>query len=155
MGEDTAKWLRERLSEADIAQLNETVVSASPGRDIGLVDLVGAWREHLSKLEADLLAPSDDRSIWGAHDYVAALVIRDLIAQGVALLSLDLRPRIEPAVAELDQRFIKFTEPDLEGYAERIDGRVKPDREGWWYRIPKSGPVREEMLLYYGRSAGD
>ncbi|WP_157756682.1 hypothetical protein [Plantactinospora sp. KBS50] len=155
MGEDAAKWLREHLSEADIARLNETVVSASPGRDIGLADLVGAWREHLSKLESDLLAPSDDRSIWGAHDYVAALVIRDLVAQGLALLSFDMRPRTERAVAELDQWFMNFTEPDPEGYAERIDGRVKPDREGWWYRIPKSGPVRDEMVLCYGRSAAD
>ncbi|MFV2111357.1 hypothetical protein ACFHW0_03320 [Micromonospora sp. LOL_025] len=155
MGKDAAKWLRERLSAADIVRLNETVVFASPDRGIGLVDLVEAWREHLSKLEADLLAPSDDRSIWGAHDYVAALVIRDLIAQGVARLGRDRRPRIEPALAALDQRFMNFTEPDMEGYAERVDGRVEPKREWWWSRIPKSGPVREEMLLYYGRSAAD
>lgn len=153
MGDDAATWLRVRLGEADVTRINGVVVPASPDRSLGLADLVGAWREHLLKFESDLLVAADDRSTWGAHDYVAALVIRDLIAQGVALVSLDLRSRIERAVAELDQRFTNFSEPDPEGYTERIDGRSKPDRGWWWHRIPKNGPVREEILAYYGRSA--
>ena len=151
MSEEPGRWLRERLGETDFARLSSITFPASPNRLARLVDMVGAWREHLGKFEADLSAPADDRSVWGAHDYIAALAIRDRVARGLAILDPDIRAGIEPVVAELDQRFADFTEPDVEGCTERIDGRADPDRQWWWQRIPKAGPVREEISLYYRR----
>ena len=114
-----------------------------------------AWWEHVSKLEGDLTAPTDDRSICGAHDFVATLVVRDLAADGLPRIAPDLRAPAELALHEVDQRFLSYTEPDDDGCTERIDGRVDPHRGWWWRRIPKSGPIHEEIRQYYGHSVRD
>src|SRR4029450_12260803 len=85
------EWLPQHIDDANVSRLNEIVVPASPETGLGLIDLLRAWWEHLSKFEADLFLPSDDRSIWGAHDYIAALILRDLLAKAVSRVDPSLK----------------------------------------------------------------
>lgn len=147
---DPVEWLRQWVDEGDGARLNAVTVALSPSRSIGLADAVVAWREHVTKIERDLDATPDDRSVWGAHDLVAALVIRDVVAEGTATLDAALLARIEPAVADVDAAFRRITEPDDDGRVAKADGRDVPGRGWWWGRIPRRGPVREELQAYYG-----
>lgn len=146
-------WLAEQLAGDDIRQLNEVTVAISPSRTLGLADAVRAWWEHVSKLEHDVLLPRDDPSIWGAHDFIAALVIRDVVAAGIARLSMDLKNKLQPAVASTDQRFLDYTEADSDGCIEKIDGRPNSHRGWWWQRAPKTGPIQDEIRLNYGHRA--
>jgi hypothetical protein len=149
------EWLRRHIDNADVGRLNEIVIPVSAEDSLGLIDLLRAWWEHLSKFEADLSASSDEHLIWGAHDYIAALILRDLAAKGIARVDVGLRSQIESAVSGIDRRFIDLTVDDKDGCTERVDGRVDPSRGWWWKRIPRCGPIHEEMRLYYGHSAHD
>lgn len=124
----------------------------SPSRSIGVADAAHAWWKHVSKFEADLTASPDDRSIWGAHDFVAALVIRDAVDEGISRLESDLVRIIKPAISDADQRFLDFTEVDADGSIEKIEGRSAQGRGWWWARIPKRGPIRDEIQRYYGHA---
>jgi hypothetical protein len=147
---DPVEWLRQWVDEGDGPRLDAVTVALSPSRSIGLADAVVAWREHVAKIDRDLTASADDRSVWGAHDFVAALVMRDVVAEGTAMVDPDLRTRIEPAIADVDAGFRRITEPDDDGCLAKVDGRDVPGRGWWWGRIPQRGPVREELQTYYG-----
>ena len=149
------EWLRQWFDEVHAARLNEVAVSMSASRSIGVADLARAWWEHISKLEADLSATPEDQSVWGAHDFVAALVVRDALAKGITRLEGELRQAVEPAVASVDQRFRAFTEPDEDGCIKRVDGRSSEGRGWWWARVPRQGPIHAEMQLYYGHTHHD
>jgi hypothetical protein len=144
------EWLPRRIDEANVLRLNEIVVPISPETSLGLIDLLRAWWEHLHKFEADLLASPDDRLIWGAHDYIAALIIRDHLAKAMLRVDPVLKHQADSVISEVDRRFTDFTEHDEDGCTERIEGRIDPSRDWWWKRVPKRGPVREEMQRYYG-----
>ncbi|GAA0911084.1 hypothetical protein [Virgisporangium aurantiacum] len=144
------EWLPRRVAAADALLLDDIVVPVSPETSRGLVDVLRSWWEHLAKFEADLLLPPDDHSIWGAHDYVAGLIIRDRLAGAISRLDPTLAGRIDSAVSEVDRRFTDFTEHDDDGCTGRVDGRVDPGRGWWWRRVPIRGPIREELRLHYG-----
>jgi hypothetical protein len=144
--------LRQLLDETEVARLNETVVPLSPDRSLGLADAVRAWWEHVSKVETDLTAGPADRSVWGAHDLVAALVIRDLVAEGLSRLGPEMSTRVEPVVADVDRRFVEVTEEDPERSIERVDGRSAEGRGWWWGRIPERGPIHDELQDLYGHA---
>ncbi len=147
------EWLSHRVSDADALLFNAVVVPVSPRASLGVMDLLRAWWEHLSKFEADLSLPSGDRSIWGAHDYIAALILRDHLAAAISRIDPIRKSQIESVVAEIDQLFIEFTERDDDGCIERADGRQDPGRGWWWKRIPGRGPVRAEFGVHYGHGA--
>ncbi|MGC5033949.1 hypothetical protein [Micromonospora sp. DT229] len=144
------EWLSHRVSDADSLLFNTVVVPVSPNISLGAMDLLRAWWEHLSKFTADLSVPPGDRSIWGAHDYIAALILRDRLAAAISRVDPTRRYRIESVVAEIDQLFMDFTEPDNDGCIERVDGRQDSSRGWWWKRVPARGPVRAELRIQYG-----
>ncbi|MFE2723840.1 hypothetical protein [Kitasatospora sp. NPDC059327] len=125
-------------------------VHLSGQRSTTLPHLLASWKTHVEKLEADLSLPSSDRSVWGAHDLIAALVLRDFIQDGMGALDVALRSRFESLISEIDNRFISFTEPDDQLRVEKVDARSGSEREWWWKRIPVTGPAREEVILYSG-----
>lgn len=135
------------LTDDDLAYLATVTVVIAPGRSLDLVTLVRAWRSHLAKFETDLFAVrAPDRPVWGAHDYIAALCFRDWIAQATALLPLDLRHSVDRAVAEIDRRFLAFTQPDVDNRVEHAADDHDPTHDWWWHRLPRSGPVHDELM---------
>ncbi|MFE2698485.1 hypothetical protein ACFXKI_54825 [Streptomyces mirabilis] len=143
-------WISERLSIDDLDELERVTVQISSQRNITLTHLLASWKAHVEKLESDLSLPSSDRSVWGAHDLIAALIIRDSIQDGIGALDVTLRSRFGSLLSEIDKRFISFTEPDALLLIEKVDARPKSEREWWWKRIPAAGPTREELILYSG-----
>ena len=143
-------WLSERFPKADIARMREVFVQVAPDHRIDLVDLVLAWNGHVERIERELTTSSDEPTAWGAYDLVAALCLRDFLRDGLSGLGEGLRQRVELPILDIDNRFIAYTELDNRGLVERIDGRSRPSSEWWWHRIPRSGPVREDILRSNG-----
>ncbi|WP_033339754.1 hypothetical protein [Catenuloplanes japonicus] len=134
------------LTEDDLAYLATVTVTVAPGRSLDVVTLVRAWRSHLATFEADLFAAGGGRPVRGAHDYIAALCFRDWIAQATALLPEDLRRALDRTVAEIDRRFLAFTQPDVDNRVERAADDHDPMHDWWWHRLPRSGPVHDELM---------
>jgi hypothetical protein len=84
---------------------------------------------------------------------LAALIIRDKLAEGLSRIDLELGQAVALAVAEADLIFEGYTEPDTDGCAYRIDGRSREPDAWWWKRIPKMGPVRDEIERHYGHTS--
>jgi hypothetical protein len=146
-------WPVEQLSADDVSHLREVDVQVADQRSLSLVDLLLGWKQHVEKLESDLPLPSSDRSVWGAHDVIAAVSLRSFVQEGLADLESEIRQRVEQFVSGVDETFLSYTEVDELGLLEMIDGRSNPDRDWWWRRIPKVGPAREEINLYGGLEA--
>lgn len=148
--QEHSSWLRGYISAAEQAQMNRIAVNDPQWSTSGLADLVIAWFLHVQRFETDLEPGVDDRSVWVAHDYVAALIIRDMIAQCMGQVPEHLRPGIAAAIENVDQRFRVYAEPDSRGYAERVEGSKKTRRGWWWNTIPRRGPIRDDMLKWWG-----
>jgi hypothetical protein len=153
MPESLDEWLMDRLSAEDISRLQEVDVHASEQHSFNLANLVRGWKRHVDKIENDLPLPSSDRTVWGAHDVVAAVSLRSFLQEGLADLDPEIRQRVEHVVSEVDEIFLSYTELDNLGLLEKVDGRSNPDRGWWWRRIPKAGPAREEINLFGGFGA--
>jgi hypothetical protein len=147
-GDRFGQW----LSPAVMDELNRSHVVVAPEHVLGVGDLLRAWWEHVNKLVSDLSLPANDRDVWGAHDYLSALIIRDKLADGLSQIDFELGRAVSPAVAEVDLIFEGYAEPDTDGCAYRIDGSSPAAGGWWWKRIPKMGPVRDEIERYYGHA---
>jgi len=139
------EWLGRWVGEAERARLDEVTLDLTPSRSIGLAGAVTSWQAHIAKLDADLGLPPDDHSLWVSHDLVAAVIIRDMVAELTGRAGPELRAAIEPAIADADRQYRDFTEPDEDGCLVRVDGRDLADRDWWWHRIPRRGPIRREL----------
>lgn len=148
MTDDANDWLAERLSPADLSEVLATTVrvSGEEERDLGV--LIVGWKRHVEKLEGDMVLPTSDRSVWGAHDLVAAVSLRSFVEIGLKMLSPKVEPRVASIVSLIDERYRSFTEEDEQNRIEKVDGRIDPARGWWWRRIPRAGAAREETLLY-------
>ncbi|GAB7040138.1 MULTISPECIES: hypothetical protein [Catenuloplanes] len=129
----------ERLDDADLAHLAAVTVAVAPGRALDAIALLGAWRAHVATCEGDR------PGVRGARDHIAALCFRDWIAQVSALLPADLRGRYDRTVAVIDDRFKALTEPDVDGLVERAADFPDSMHDWWWFRIPRTGPVRDDL----------
>jgi hypothetical protein len=122
---------------------------ASPS-DWSLGRLVTAWKQHVQRLYSEQEKDVADPNVWGIHDYIAALYIRDRIA---AVFGIHKNPdtEIDQSVLEsVDRDFQSYTELDRERLLTRLEP-VEYDRSSWWWsRIPKTGPARQELLSFLG-----
>jgi len=110
-----------------------------------LGDLVEAWRGHIDRLLREQDSTLEDHSVWGAHDYAAALHLRDGVARGLNTLPDEGRFDAISLVRSVDEIFMQFTEPDIACLVVRFLATDECRREWWWYRIPTRGPVRDEL----------
>ena len=148
MANDLHQWLSETFAANEIGLLRDMIVQVADQRYLDMANLLQAWKAHVEKLEGDLDLPNTDRSVWGAHDFIAALYMRDFLQSGLADLSDNRPTHIDEVIAKIDARFRSFTEADALGCAERIDGRFELARGWWWHRIPARGPAREDLLQH-------
>lgn len=138
-------WLGRHLGVAEAAHLERTAVSVAPTRSLDLVTLLLGWYEHVARMERELELPDSDRSVWGAHDLIAADSLRDFIAHGLELVPEGESRNFLIALNEADSRFLSFTEDDKRGIVLRLNGDESQTRGWWWTRIPCSGPVRRDL----------
>jgi hypothetical protein len=89
--------------------------------------------------------PPDDPGTWGAHDLVAALYIRDFLADWISRLSAELHYKVITAIRPYDEKFLELTQPDGEHLVARAAALSLEDKPWWWHRIPDSGPVLDEL----------
>jgi hypothetical protein len=91
-----------------------------------------------------------NRDAWGAHDWVAAMIIRGFAERSLAVLSGEVLVKAQRIVDRYDSLLRDFTEPD----SRRLVYHFAPDDVGrgwWWERIPTTGPVVEELTTFATR----
>lgn len=139
------EWLSRYLGVVEADQLERFVVSVTPTRSLGLVTMLLGWYEHVARMERELGLPDSDRSVWGAHDLIAADSLRDFIARGLELVPGGDQSRFMAALSEVDSRFLSYTEVDETGALLRLAGDDSKAHGWWWARIPCSGPIRRDL----------
>lgn len=150
MHPDVRAWLLSRMDSAHLEAAAKAEITWGPGLT-NAAGLLYSWHRHIEKFYSDLERDYQDPKIWIEHDYVAALVIRDVLAKAVVLVQPEYRPGIKDVIDEVDQRFRDFTEYESTGIAQRVYGEVVDDPGWWWLTIPKRGIIRDLMSKpWYG-----
>jgi hypothetical protein len=101
---------------------------------------------------------AESQDCWGFHDYIAALLIRDRVEKYLPIAPDFSTARIAEFIKKYDDEFVSFTQDDhnelLIDFATTgggmADGQFMMDR-WWWHRVPRSGPVIEELLDWYSQ----
>ena len=152
--DDNFEWLTPLLAAADISSLDQIAVSVAPEKDLGLITLLAGWREHVARIEGEVVLPDTDEALWGVWDYAAALTLRSFIARGLKLAEMTSVVGYRRALDMIDDRFRRITEEDVSGFMRRVDraeasnaDRYEPPSvdEWWWDRVLRIGPIRREI----------
>jgi hypothetical protein len=133
------------FTSRELVSLRKATVELGPDRRMDVPSLVGAWAKHVQKIEDDLDLPDSDRSVWGAHDLIAALTIRNAVERAVALVSTELSSRVAEVLGSVDEQFMSYTEDDPRSSLEKVDVLPADRDHWWWHRIPQRGPIRRDI----------
>jgi hypothetical protein len=137
---------------ADGPEWRQTSVSVNDHVVLTLGELVDGWSAHVHRLVVEQGASAGDQSVWIAHDYVAAMQLRDAIARGVDKLAPALRSDADAGVEAADRLFMDSTSPD-EGGVVRAFAEIDTSHTGWWWsRLPRTGPIRAELDEWHALS---
>jgi hypothetical protein len=113
-------------------------VEVGEGKSIAALDLVDGWASHVLRLLHESGASvQDDDLASGAHDWIAALYLRDRVQRVVDAA-------VPATVEATDELFRSFTKPDEEQFLRRAAHDL-PREPWWWGRIPTAGPVAREL----------
>ena len=138
-----------------VEELRAIQVPMGHGRERSAWELLAGWAYHVDRFvtEKDLTGEGA-RHAWNAHDYVAALIVRDLLDRGMRSLDGAAAEHAERIAGEVDETLTTFTEEDRAGVLNRFAAEdVGP---GWWWsRTPASGPVAVELRTFAERTAGE
>lgn len=135
-----------------VTELEGIPVELPYGRVRTMQALVDGWQRHVARLAEEIRGPVR-KETWGAHDYFAALSLRDHIESGRSGLHRSQDHLVSTAVAEADELLRVITEKDRGGLVIRYGepGPI-PFSRWWWRRIPTGGLVREELDLWPANS---
>lgn len=114
-------------------------------------DLALAWASKVRKIDLDRALPRSDRSVWTEHDLAGMLFWRDFVAEGLHRLRPALRTRLEQFVQQADDRFRSITVEDSGRRMMAIAAVEPTGRAWWWYRVPETGPIAEDLAGYSTR----
>lgn len=142
---EQGRWLASYLSATEISSLECVHVPIAQERELGLVSLLLAWRAHVLRIEGELDLSEFERAAWGAYDLLAALAFRDFIVLGLQVVDSEYRVAFGNALAAVDSKFEEFTELDESGIVRNLDEDGQPSGGWWWDRIPRVGPIRQEI----------
>jgi hypothetical protein len=141
----------DELSPAELLDLQEITVSLSTDRKISLISLVKGWAKHVDRLETEHSSThASDPCSWTVWDYIAALLLRDRIAETITLISDPLGSKTRAWVEKKpDAKLYSFTQADDSGIFARFASEIAEENlfsKGWWWsRVPVSGPVHEDL----------
>lgn len=116
-----------------------TTVSLSMG------ELLDGWRIQVRRFLSELDSDRDDRGVWGAHDYIGALHLRDALERGLALVGEAERDAAAVLVGKTDREFEGLTEQDRSELLDRFLVAEPSGESWWWKRVPIRGPVRVDL----------
>jgi hypothetical protein len=140
--------IRAVLSDAEIAEVAAHPVTVAAGTESNAIELAVAWDRHVRKIDSDRALPRTDRQAWTEHDLAGALFLRDRVEHAVdalpAPLALTLRGYLDPA----DERFRSCTVDDSGERMARVAVVDVTGRAWWWFRVPDSGPIAEDLAQY-------
>ncbi len=145
------EWLDGLVGASEKAELRQARVQVSDSRELDLYTLIAGWYQHVRKMRADLPLPDEDRSVWGVHDLLAALSLRDFVERGTGQLEAGLAETAGRATGIADEEFLAYTEKDDSRIMEIVDDSITVGSEWWWERVPVSGPIRREIDAIRGR----
>ncbi|RDI52662.1 hypothetical protein [Nocardia mexicana] len=146
MNEKYSEEMRSKFDGPELEELDSCRYRVNDYKSFGVLDLLVSWKLHTEKIDSDRFKSPGDRGVWGGYDLVAALSVRDFLADCIDQLSEPLRNRIMDLVDECDELFRSISVSDdrrlLDQYADS-DLSTAP---WWWHRIPDSGPLRAELV---------
>jgi hypothetical protein len=139
--------VRPMFSDDELAEIaaNKPMPGADQPDAIGLAV---AWARHVEKIDNDRALPWSDRSVWNEHDLAGTMFMRDFVEESFRGLRPELAEKLRRYVAVTDERFRSFT---VEDSGERMAKIASVDISGkswWWYRVPDSGPIVEDLSRY-------
>jgi hypothetical protein len=137
-----------RFTDSERAELESCRYQMSPQRSLNVIELATAWALHVRKIDADRTMPPDDAHTWGPHDLVAALYIRDFLADCLSRLPERLNEKASVAIRPYDEGFLAVTQPDDDQVVARVAEVDVAGKPWWWHRIPDSGPMLDELRAF-------
>ncbi|TDP98085.1 hypothetical protein EV186_1031065 [Labedaea rhizosphaerae] len=136
------------FTEDERAALAADAVALPDGSTPDAATLAVAWAKHVSKLDADRALPYTDRSVWTEHDLAGSLFLRDNLERALTALRPALRERLADDVRAADEQFRSFTVEDSGRKIGFIAGVDVAGRGWWWFRVPKDGPIVQDLASY-------
>ncbi|MCX6405284.1 MAG: hypothetical protein NTV28_00030 [Propionibacteriales bacterium] len=128
-----------------MTELEDIHVQLPYGRTFTMQMLVDGWQRHIARLAEEMRGPAREET-WGAHDYFAALSLRDHIETGRDGLGRRHDHLVAASVAATDELLRAITEEDRRGVVI-LYGEPESilSSRWWWHRLPMGGLVREEL----------
>lgn len=139
--------IRSLLTDDEISEIDERAIEFAHGRR-DAIRLAIAWNAHVEKIDEDRALPWSDHSVWNEHDLAAAMFMRDFVEDALDPLSSSLRAKLRSYVDAVDEVFRSYT---IDDSGERMAGIATvdvTDRGWWWFRVPASGPVAQDIAGY-------
>jgi hypothetical protein len=135
------------FSDEELAEIAAN--KPKPGDDkLDAIDYARSWELHVEKLDNDRALPWTDRSVWTEHDLAGTLFQRDFLEDALSRLRPELAAKIRQYVAKTDGRFRSFTADDSGDRMAKIAGISMAGRGWWWFRVPTSGPIVQDLARY-------
>jgi hypothetical protein len=136
------------FTDSELTQIRASRIRRADGSERDAIQLAAAWALHVEKIDLDRSLPWSDRSVWTEHDLAGALFLRDYVEDSLSQLPATLAERMRGYVAESDKRFRSFTVDDSGERMAKIAGVDVSGRSWWWFHVPASGPIAEDLSRY-------
>jgi hypothetical protein len=140
--------IRSMLSAKEITEIAAHPLVLADGTESDAIDLAVAWNLHVQKIDEDRALPWSDRSVWTEHDFAGALFLRDRVENVLKKLSPALAAKLRSYVDAADDRFRSFTVDDSGERMAKIAVVDMTGRSWWWFRVPDSGPIAQDLARY-------
>ncbi|HEX4249106.1 MAG TPA: hypothetical protein VH008_14685 [Pseudonocardia sp.] len=140
--------IRAVFNDSELSDIAAHPIIRADGSDADAIDLAVAWDLHVQKIDQDRALPWSDRTVWTEHDLAGALFIRDALETSLAELPPSVAERMRGYIATSDEQFRSFTVDDSGDRIAKIACVDVGGRPWWWFRVPSSGPIAEDLARY-------
>lgn len=134
-----------QFTQDELTYMNNNPIALASGERRDAIRLADAWTAHVEKIDQDRALPWTDRTVWNEHDLCAALTLRDYLDAAIRVLPAPLAVKVSKYADGPDRRFRMITVDDSGKRMAAVAGVDPVGREWWWYRVPDSGPILEDL----------
>jgi hypothetical protein len=138
--------LSARFTTYELATLARHPCQLAPDRSMTAIELLTAWSLHVQRIDRERSESGQDPRTWDANDFVAALLLRDFLADCLVHLPPPLQSKVAEFVDDVDELFTSITRVDDRHLIDQVTDREQAGRQWWWQRIPDSGPILTHLL---------